>query len=477
MRKHIFSTAILTASTLAFTPYAHADEETELLRKQIKMLEARLDELERREKQRVTQAPAAAPVESRLAIIERKQELFADDAKAKAEKTPAIEIGNGKGLSITSPDKQYSLRIRAYAQADSRTFFANSDTANGVDNFLIRTARPAFEGKMTDYFSGRIVMDFGGGSTRLTDAHLDTKLWPEFNLRLGKFKPPVGLERWQSEQDILFVERAMPTNLVPSRDIGVMAFGELIQDQLEYQFAVTNGVADLGESSSDNDDNKDVNFRLFAHPFRWTSLTALSGLGVGVAGSYGDHQGTSSSSALHDGYRTPAQARFFTYTFGAYADGPTWRINPQAYYYNGAFGALAEYVLKSQEITRNTTHATLKNDAWMAAASYVLTGEDASFDGVKPERNFNLAKGDWGAFEVLGRYSALNVDEDTFSTFSSLSTSAKNAREATLGGTWYLNTSLKINLNYSWTRFNGGTTGGLDREDEQVLLSRAQFRF
>lgn len=480
MKHLILATTALTMSIAVISAPAFASEETELLRKQIKLLEARIDELERREKQRNTAARAPEEgnknIESRLTIVERKQELAEDDIKTKAEKNAAVEVGKGKGLTVTSADKQYSFRVGAYAQADTRTFFDNSNTSN-VDTFLIRTARPYFEAKITDYFTARMVVDFGSGSTRLVDAHLDGKFIPQLNARLGKFKAPVGLERWQSETEIMFVERGMTTNLVSNRDIGIMAMGELIPNQLEYQLAFTNGTADLGDSNADTDDNKEISGRIFTHPFRLADTPTLAGLGIGIAGSYGDRKGNSTTSNLTDGYRTPGQARFYTFTTGAFADGAAWRVNPQAYYYNGPFGALGEYVISSQEVTRNASHATLKNDAWMIATSYVLTGEDASFSGLIPEKDFNPRQGTWGAFEVLARYGVLNVDGKAFPTYASLATAAKTARESTLGVNWHFNPSIKLNLNYSWTTFDGGATGSLDREDEKALISRVQFKF
>lgn len=466
---------------LVISSPALADAETDALRAQIKALEARLDQLEKKQKQQV--AAPAPKVENRLAIVERKQEVAEDAAKAQAEKTPAIEVGNGKGLSITSPDKQYSLKLRAYVQADGRTFFDNSNTSN-VDNFLIRSARPILEAKMTDYFSGRMMLDFGNGTTRLLDAYADVKPVPSsklFTLRAGKMKAPLGLERWQSEQEILFVERGQATNLVPFRDIGIMAYGEIIPDQLEYQLAVTNGAADLADNTTDTDNHKDVNARLFAQPFRWSDITFLRGLGLGVAGSYGKHNGSTGSPQLVDGYRTMGQGRFFAYRSSAgqvvYADGKNWRVNPQAYYYNGPFSLLGEYVLDSQRVTRqSSSSATLKNDAWTAIATYVVTGEDASFDGVKPANNFAPEKGQWGAFEILARLGGLTVDSDAFTNFADSTTSARNAKEATLGATWYLNNSVKLNVDYSLTKFDGGATSG-DREDEKVLMTRMQVRF
>ncbi|MDX1975868.1 MAG: porin [Rickettsiales bacterium] len=484
MRHLLLTTAI---SVLLVSSPAFAETEVELLRKQVKLLEARLDQIEKQQKS-VPASSAPAPrassgsaIEQRVAVVERKQEVADDAAKAAAEKTPTVEVGS-KGFAITSPDKQYSVRMRAYAQVDNRTFLDNSNTSN-VDTFLIRSARPVIDAKLTDYFAGRLMLDFGGGTSRLLDAYFDFKPVPDsklFTLRAGKLKSPLGLERWQSEQEILFVERGMATNLVPFRETGVMAYGDIIPDQLEYQLMLANGAVDLGDNNTDVDDNKELVGRVFAHPLRWSILEWARGLGVGVAGSYGDRGGSTTTPNLMDGYRTPGQARFFTYRSGgtaAYADGTQWRINPQAYYYNGPFSLLGEYVVTGQDITRTGTTDTLTNTAWSAIATYVLTGEDANFDGVKVVNAFAPSKGQWGAFEVLGRVGRLDVDSDAFPLFADDTVSASQANEYTAGLTWYLNNSVKVNFNYSYTTFEGGAAGGTDREDEKVLLTRTQFRF
>ena len=69
--------------------------------------------------------------------------------------------------------------------------------------------------------------DFGGGTAVVQDAYVDARFSKVFNLRAGKQKPPLGQERLLSATDILFIERALPTALVPNRDVGVQVYGEL----------------------------------------------------------------------------------------------------------------------------------------------------------------------------------------------------------------------------------------------------------
>ena len=106
----------------------------------------------------------------------------------------------------------------------------------------------------------------------------------------------------------------------------------------------------------------------------------------------------------------------------------------------------------------------------------MLTGERASFKGVTPRKPFDLKKGDWGAFEVVGRVGQLTVDNDTFSTFASPAASARRATEWGVGINWYLNNNVKVSSNFEYTRFGQGDPKG-NRPDERVVLSRVQVAF
>jgi phosphate-selective porin OprO/OprP len=416
-------------------------------------------------------------LEEELELLKRQNEVQKEVADAKAAKEATVEYGTGKGITVTSPDKTASLKIRGYGQVDSRTFTDTSNPSN-VDQFLLRTARLSLDGKIDEDFSGRFTYDFGNNTTSLVDAYVDYKPDPLFNVRVGKFKAPIGLERLQSETEILTLERNTVTNLVPNRDLGIQVSGEIIPQTLEYQLALTNGAADGVNSSTDVDGGKDVVARIFAHPFSDSEIVELQGFGAGIAGSYGQRDGTTTSPNLTSGYRSHGQQTIFSYNPAAgtvFADGTTWRINPQSYFYYGPIGVQAEYLLESQELTKGTTRAELENDAWSVGASYVLTGENNSFEGIKPLENFSLANNTWGAFEIIGRYGVLDVDNDTFPTFANPASSVSHATERTVGLNWHLNQSLKINTAYSDTEFEGGATTG-DRENERVYLTRLQFK-
>jgi phosphate-selective porin OprO/OprP len=443
-------------------------------------------------------------LDQKVRILERKDELDKEASVEKAKTATTVSIGQS-GFQVRSGDSNFVLKVRGYVQADGR-FYADqafpaapssvpgsrSYPASASDTFLLRRVRPIFEGTVFENYDYRVMLDFGQGVSSsaanngfVQDAYTTARFLPEFQVFAGKLKEPVGLERLQSGANLLFVERGLPTQLVPNRDVGAGVQGDFLGGALSYAAGAFNGVADGGSGDFDisdtSDAEKDIAARIFAHPFKNTAVDGLKGLGVGVAGTYGHQDGPLRP------YSTPGAQRFFTYYTGlgtnasrpnVVADGAHWRLSPQAYYYWGPFGAFGEYVISSQEVRRDNGARTFKsfnNTAWQVAASYFLTGEENSWKAVTPKKNFNPANGGWGAWEVAARVGELKLDEDIFSDgFASPDVSAHKAFSWGAGLNWHLNRNIKVNLTYDQTTFSGGTSPLL-KNGEHALFTRAQF--
>lgn len=413
-------------------------------------------------------------LEQELQLLKRQVEVQDEKSASAAEKAANVEFGK-KGLKINSPDKNYELSLRGNFQIDGRKFL-NDDAKTGRDELIARRLRPIIEGKAGNA-SLRLMPDFSGSTTRIFDAHVDYKLTDELQFRFGKFKTPVSLERIQSPADIFEIERGHASNLAPSRDFGAMLYGNLIPDQLEYQVGVFNGNEDLGNTDTDQDDKKDIAARIFGQPFLNSDIVDLQGLGIGLGGSIGERAGSTSRRILGT-YKTPGQQDFFSYSSSTFADGTHWRLYPQGYWYSGNTGLIAEYAISDQEVTNGANHADLQHRAWNLAGSYVLTGEDVNFKGgVKPDEDFDPLTGGIGAWELTARFGGTDVDNAAFTNFANASTSASAATSYGVGTNWYLSENTKLMLNYDLTKFDGGASGGADREDEHALFSRVQFRF
>lgn len=412
-------------------------------------------------------------LEQKVQALETKLSTAAIDPQA-----PVLTAGS-KGFALTAADKSYELKLRGLVHFDAR-YHADDDAKGYTDSFLLRRVRPTLEGTVGKYFGFRVMPDFAGSSFTLLDAHADANFLPWLKFRFGKFKGPVGLERLQSAADMRFVERGLPTNLAPNRDVGVQVHGDVFGTALTYAIGAFNGAADGASSVSDLNDNKELEARLFATPFG-SAPEAFQKLSLGVAGTYGEPKGTGDLGV----YRSQAQEPFFRYrgantTTGAgpaTAAGQRYRLAPQATWYWKSLGAIAEYTRSTQEVALDAASESLTNQAWQLLGGWVITGEDNSFRSVVPNNPFDPWKGGWGAWEVVGRYGQLEIDKDAFPVFANPAQSAGKASSFGVGVNWYLNNNFRVYVNYENTEFDGGAAGGGDRPTEHAFFGRTQVVF
>jgi phosphate-selective porin OprO/OprP len=360
----------------------------------------------------------------RLERANRAVEPMVDEKITKQYVTAGFNLKDG--FFIQDPTKEYRLRFGGYTQLDGRFFISDNQRRN-PDQFLFRRVRPILEGSLTRFVDFKIMPDFAGSSFTLFDAYVDIKPFDYYRdwlkIRAGKYKTPLGLDRLQSATALPLVERGAPTNLVPTRDIGIELWGAPWGGTLIYELGVFDGAADLGNVNGNFNDDFTFAGRLLAQPFAtWpadSDLAVLRGVGVGIAGSWGEMLGSASNPDLPS-YRSLGQATIFQYVNGgmpentAFTSGTLTRINPQAYWYWGPLSFMAEYVRSSTPVQLADVRDNVANEAFDVTAGWVITGEDASYKGVTPLEPFDPWNGKWGAFELVARYDQLDIDKDAF---------------------------------------------------------------
>ena len=409
-------------------------------------------------------------LEQELALLKRKIEVD-DEAAASKGPQPVLSAGSD-GFTLRSADSSYQLKLRGYTQFDSRWFTDTNNYGPGADTFYFRRIRPIFEGTLANFIDFRIMPDFANSQLVIQDAWANLRFLPEAQLMFGKFKGPVGLERLQSATALWFVERALPTNLVPNRDLGVIAQGVAREGLFTYQVGWMNGVTDGGSADTDANNDKDVVARVFAHPFQETEIGALQGLGLGFATTYGHEIGTPGS------YKTAGQQTFFQFAAGVTQTGTRTRYAPQAYWYFGPVGLLAEYVYDTAQFARpGAADIRANNSAWQIAGAWAITGENEAYKGLLPSAGFSPGNGHWGALELAARFSQLKVDNNVFANgYANPATQAESASLWSVGLNWYLNRNMKLMFNYDETSFRN-FDGNANRPDEGVFLTEFQLSY
>jgi phosphate-selective porin OprO/OprP len=437
----------------------------------------------------------------RLAILERKLEIQQEAAAAAAASAPKLTL-NASRFQIGSSDGANFVRLRGTLFADSRVYGGDS-APETADTFLLRSVRPTIEGTFGNIYDFRFTPDFGQGKTIIVDAFAAARFNPGLVVTAGKFKPSVGLERLQTEADLRFMERGLPTALVPNRDIGLQLSGDFAGGAFSYQVGYFNGVTDGNSSDSlatpdvESDTGGDYAARVFFQPFINSSNFSLRGLGFGVGTTWQDLPGSVANPYLSS-YKSPGQLNVFAYRANTatgvapnnatFADGERLRLAPQVYYYRGRFGFLGEYTEVKQDVSRAvggiTRSDTLTNSAWQTQFSWFLSGEEEAYRGFTPGSTWQPGKPGFGALELVARYHVLDVDDAAFtggaSSFANPLTAISKESAYGIGVNWYPWNTVKLSLDYERTSFDGGAAVGTvlaDRADEQLLFSRFAINF
>ncbi|MEY4768204.1 MAG: hypothetical protein RL637_843 [Pseudomonadota bacterium] len=525
----ILSTVINLLLNYSF-PVAQAKTKISVLNekdKKIQQLEQRLQLLEQRlntsltdkvpTNQNTISPTTIETLDQKIKVLERHNEIVQEETEEHNKTSASLDV-SAKGIIFSSGDSDHSshgdhfVRLRGSIQGDSRFFIDDNRDLKGVNQSLVtnrfelKQARIWVEGRFWKYNDFKLMPDFGAGGTILADAYVDVHYFPFASLNIGKQKTPISLERLQGDSDGLFLERAYPTYLSSNRDVGVKLHGSFaapggkydyaspidFKNFFTYELGIFNGGGDDGAKDADkeNEDNKEVAGRLWLHPFQNQGIAALEGLGVGVAGSWEIPKKNATTvkplksaigqNTFVDYTKVVSTAPIDPKTGTAYtvqANGEHYRIYPQAYWYYGAYGLLGEYVWSSQKLSGDggKSAITQTNRAWQIQASYVLTGEDNTFQSVKPKLPFDPLNGNWGALQLAARWSELAIDNETFKLIDPKQ-SISAARSWAVGANWVLNQNVRLMADYEQTDFSGGAAIG-NRPTEKTFATRLQLVF
>ena len=405
-----------------------------------------------------------------LAVTAIASSVAAQNVAPVATPAPPVTAGFQDGFFVQTANGDNRLLFGLVLQTDGR--FSTDEPTPITNTLVLRKVRPTFSGRVARYFDFKVMPDFGNGTAAILDAYFDIRFSPKFRVRSGKDKTPVGYELLIGDGFVLLPERSLASGLVPNRDVGIAAQGDL-SPTFFYAAGVFNGVPDGASSATDVDTNngKDVAGRIVVQPFRRSANNtgALSGLGFQLGGSTGKQTGALPS------FRTSVGQTWFSYATGATANGRRTRVTPAFFYYYKAFGLFGEYVRSTQNVTRATATREFTNTGWDVTASFLLTGETAGTGYTRPRNPFEPPAGKWGALQFVTRYSTVNLDDEIVSSAFAAARAADTATQFTVGVNWYPVAYVKYYATYERTAFDGGVAPA--RPVENVILFRIQLGF
>jgi len=288
-------------------------------------------------------------------------------------------------------------------------------------------------------------------------------------VRFGHFKAPMSLEELTSSKFITFMERSVPTILVPGRNVGVCSYNNFRGDAIHLSYGAF--FNDISPAQKERvDDAQGIEFAIRGV---WTPVHTANGRGLihlGGGYRYVDDRDDSvrfrSRPEVHEG------SHYIDTDDMAAGDYNV--LNAEL---AGVYGPLS---LQS-EVYVTRVNNTVGGDTDLYGAyvygSYFLTGESrnykrksAIFGRVKPHTNFWVVRtshgpaAGWGAWELAARWSYLDLSD----------CGAGQLNDVTSGVNWYWNPHTRIMLNWIHP-FGSDEAAGAG--DADILAMRMQVDF
>ncbi len=418
---------------------------------------------------------AAARIAALEAQLETLQKQVADlkaataaslkDVRA-AQSATTVSIANARP-TIASGDGAYSATLHGVMQLDAAQYYqdkglpavlGNARDLNNGTNF--RRARLGVDGKFAKNFDYSILLDFGGAGTdgagQLQELFVQYNYAP-FKIRVGAYAPNLGLEDAASTNGSLFPER--PSSAEAARGLAgadrrIALQGQVVQERWILSGAVTGAKAGDGQTFDEQ----------IGYLGRFAFIPAKGP-------DYLIHVGANASVVA-----TPAQSTALTGAYGVtIQDRPELRVDGQQLVTTGAIdaknarhyglelaaqkkGLLIQGEYFDYKIDRRNPAAGVsdpKFTGWYVEGGWVLTGEARrynantfAFDAPAIAHPFDPKAHKWGAWELAGRYSVLDLNHHENATLAADRVRGGEQTIWTVGLNWFPNSVTKFSIDY-----------------------------
>jgi phosphate-selective porin OprO/OprP len=419
---------------------------------------------------------------------------YADVAQKQGDKPDvSVSLKNGRP-SFKSADGDFSLDIRALVQFDS-AYYGNGKVPAGTDfssgsNF--RRARLGVQGTLFTDWSYQFIYDFGGSGSEgaaISTAYLQYDGLGPVHWRIGAYPTPESFDDTTSASDLLFLERAQPTDLARSIAGSDGRAGTTLFAYDDRYFAALSYTGDLVQDSAVFDEQQAAVGRIAYRLFEGDD----SNFAVGADSTYvfkiaDTAAGSGSPKALRLRERPELNVDdnnirlIDTGTIDA-SNILEWGVEAAGNWHNfygqgGYFGF---------DVTRRDSALPDPSfNGWYVQASWVLTGESkpynpstGSYSLPKPRNSFSFDHAGLGAWELAARYSVLDLNDNAGSAGLPAPLGGVRGGEQkiwTAGVNWYPNAAIRFVLDYQHTDVSRLDGAGADIGAKLDAVSlRAQF--
>ena len=422
--------------------------------------------------------PREQQLEQRVEELERKlaevNQKLADGGTNKAgdeltQRVEALEKSakqNEGGMSaqwknttwLSTADGQTKIRFGGRIQNDWNWFWGAADVTNKTgleieDGTEFRRARLQVGGTLYGNVDFMAEYDFAGGTTKFREVWMgySGKGLPHF--MVGSMKEPFGLEQLTSDLYIPLMERhSADSAFAPSYNTGVMASDTCMKEKISWQVGIFRDANEQGDDIN-NARSGDVNYTARVTGRPWMNESGENWIHVGGALSYRE---PSDDTVQYQSKPELHLAPSLVNTGPIAADQAT-LVELESAAAFGSAHAQAEYYMANVNGTAGGPDGDFTG--WALQGGYFLTGEkrpyktsNGTWDRVIPKKNMGGESKGMGAWEVVGRYDYVNLNDGPID--------GGWMKTLSFGVNWYLNPNAKVMLD--WVHAHADPAGSLD---------------
>lgn len=370
-------------------------------------------------------------------------------------------------LVFTSADGSTSFRIGGRIQNDWDWMSADNEAealfGKFEDGNEFRRVRFYISGHIHRWLIFKTQYDFEDGEADFKDVYAGIRGLPYVGtFKAGQFKEPFSLEQLTSSNDITFLERSNADSFSPGRNTGFMLNNCICDERGTWAVGVFRDTDAFGDSTGDGEYN--YTGRVTFLPIYQDKGEVLIHTGAAVS-----FRNPNDSIVMYEDSR---EVHLAPHT----ADTGNITDVDSVVLVGLEFAAVCGSVSVQGEYNMSMVDGAAGNNpdfsAWYAQASVLLTGEHRRYDtknGVfknpKPKTNFDPEKGTWGAIELVGRYSNLDLTDSPLVVGGDV--------DSVSGGlNWYLNPNARLMFNVVCADYAEGIGG-----NSEAFTMRMQFNF
>ena len=452
---------------LLAAPPAHAqpsdsDAKIALLEAQLKLMEKKLDQLQKQTQANATAAASAsaraANANAKAATAEAKAEARASNANAAyPTKGPVLPVSGavvkmpGNRPTICTADNQNCVAITSRLHFDAGGYDYRPNTAltapqtaqNGIN---ARRARIGLLGTFAGEWDYALVYDFGGsqdGTGQLENAFVTYKGIKNLYIEGGYMDVPYTLDEATSSNNITFMERA--SSQVVATNIAAGDFRSAAGMRANGEWWWAGGYA-TGPTSGANHSNRPqygAVARGVVVPVNNQTGSLILGADAQFLFDTGGASGTNTLTSLND----RIEVRIDPGTNALLNTGALLNVKGAQVFSGEAAGQIGSFYAQGEyfdyTINRLNGLPDLHFTGGYAQASYVLTGEQrkynpvtGSYGGINPKDPVNWDHHGFGAWEVAARYSQMTLND--------LNVVGGELRNTTVAVNWYVNQNMRF---------------------------------